>query len=1111
MTAYITDHPDDYRSLLYLRDILSMDHIKDSSWYVAFATGYINCLDALSGKRYRNLALQARCLLEEFSYTHNLTDTCSSVDSGFYLSQWKVHDTFTRYGDGDFYTVDTDRLTKNRRYRVTHGISPDGRVYLDSYLHDTPGLVRIESDFYAPGPVKLRIASNLQYHLFINGNKAMENSDRTGRRDMRILLTSGSGIITFTIIAQNRSDGYVSVMTTNPDDIPVACTHVTDSPAGSVTATPIDDYPLSETEHDDSSGLFYRAWYLSTLNSTECFPVYERSLAQAYNPVVDYSYAADLIHIDGNFRWNKTEGWKRLNALRKDYPDFIPARYYSAKRAITNGLYTDAVEELEPVHERAHYAGMLLYLSLLERLSRDAEYAAYAGRIESEYPNSIYHHVINARYWKTRDISNQTASLVRYLDRYRSENAAYDLMTVYTENGHHTDARNAARQYIRNNRYRFSYLYYRSLIDREQYKEASRSLLAYSAINNSPQIQYLLGLARYRQGTSPEMYWQRIQGGQTDWYFPHDYFSYTGGDHTRITGINPENERVASILERFFAGNQIDSLFPYREHGYRIHTNAHAHFGSNELLYIRSHDEVRSFGEYKIPFRNPRILRARVYRRDGSFSESSQLQSHQGDTYVTLNQLEQDTIVHISYESLITTSLYESSIFLTEPVYTADYDQSVGDFYLTVTAPQTKNIRMYHSLPGSHQTEETGHGVVQTLHLKNIPEITEESSNGSRELILPFYQLYESESDSAYTQWLDGTVTPLIEAAANDIESDIVSDIYRRIQAGIQDEPFTTFIPDHPRDTAYFRKGSESDKIFLCRALLAQHDIASVPCLVRNPYRDTDRIDSASSFYGMVLYLPDENEIRWLDFSSRYIDAGIVSQAYDGARAVPVGGAFPVTDTVQSRTRPVESVSFTVDCTDNSYSGSITYSGYAAAVRSYFQDKRYTDEYLSRLLTRYRKNILYTKMSTSGLSEVALPFTITTEGTIPSYSVKARDLLIIQPFLRTTDTRSYLRENSRTQPLFITDSIHTQDTYTIMLPEEYRETGYTDSDSFTYGNANARFTVYKKAGVPYMLATQEVHIPKMRIEPADYSDFHSFAHSISLWEKKTITLQEAKP
>ncbi len=1109
LTAYISSNPDDYLSYLYFRDVLSMDYIRPVEWYVTFSQSYLNKLKKLNTQESLNIHLQVNLIFQDFLYNHKITDTYNYVTNGNYISQWKIHDDYIMYGPYDFYQPDIYAHTASTPFRIVKKTDSTGKLYLNSYIFNNTGTVRADTSIFTPGPVKLRINSNTEYKLYINNSLVLENTFAAQKSDLRVIQTNNGGICNISLIVKNSEEAYFSILTTDTLDTPVQIQHVWEASVSDIDTNEVFDFSFSRKVGSSPQKLFHRAWALSLNNDKNSFFFYNNSLKKEYNPVTDFHFAQDLIHMPVNSNWQKTDGWKRMQYIRDNYPDFVPVRYYTAYQYMKAGFYFRALEELSIIKNKSFYQGDILKLLLYNVSNRDALFLRQVSLHKKNYPEDSYIYLILAKYYQSKDNLLYQKNIKKYLSLINSEQESYSLMNHYLESGDLTSAYDCASEFLENDRYTFSTAYVKYLIYSGKHESASKRLLSYSVINNSPYIQYLLGLNQFKQNLSPDLYWSRIDPGEIHSTFPKDYLTYANS-----TADDDENsQKVDTIITDFLNDSNLEFAVPYKKHTYIIYKNNTALFRSEELIYINTDKDIQKYGEFKFPFSNPNIIKAAIYKRDGSYTDSIQFQNVRGNVYLTLQSLSKDSLLHIKYDSPIHSALSDSSTFLTNQVFITTYDQSTEVFELQIEHPDSIPVNIHTNTEKPVRSRSFGNRTTQTLTLNNIPDIRREYDNGSAELNLPYYQISSfTDEENTYLKWFHGHTLDIPFTIQKSTEPEnsyqLIQETFNEIQE-MQSDRFISMIPQKPDDTAYFKRGSETDKVFLCRQKLAEKGIESYPCIVKNPYTDDNAAVGPGSFYGIVLYVPQTKKDLFLDFSSRYNSIGTLSPEYSGEQGIVINSPYN-TIKLQPLQLSSEKLEITVDCTVSipAYKLELEYTGFAASIRRFFQDERYLDNYVSQILGGFQKNLLYSDISYSSPTDMNNDFIFKSEGTIPSYATNTGSLLLLQPFLRDSSVKSYITERVRKQNLYITSTINTKDEYTVLLPENYNNTHINISKTFSFNNSFAKYTVLKKKDSNVLIASEIIFIEKETVSPEKYPEFRKFVFDIYTMESKVITIKE---
>lgn len=1108
-------------SLIHLYDVYSLSDTINPRSILTLTDRFIENISRSHLTEKNSILLQANLLKEELCYNNRISiDRAIPPDS--FLTDWRVSDVYKTYGPYDFSLSFPPENDNKAFHKVFKGSSFHGKTELSSFSYPSDGIIYTKTTVSSSSSVSFRITSNAEYLLFINGQLLIENVHDKDYSEKRIIETLKPGTYSLTFKFRLKPTAYFSVQTTTSNNIPITLSYSSGTPSLATEFKEVYDYPYNRYLTDGSPASLAKAgWLLADMKDKRGLIYLKQSLNSKYTLLNDIIVATTLINQFERQDWRHKEGYSRIKKLWDKHPDLPVLQLWKSSYLYSQRNYSEALTLLNSKQPDSYFAASLLKLQLYRKTADHFKFRGLAEDLLDKAPHSKKLHSIYLDYLYTEQKDLFITEAEKYLEIRRDEDIQQKLISIYKG----SDSEKAAdllREDLLQKKHNALVQSASIMINNENYSEASTLLLSFAPFNNSPSVFYLLGLAALKQGGTPDPYFNMIEYNYPEDPFIREFYSF----HQRATlsdlSYLRNTKKSEAILKQFFNNEGPCSVYPRKEHIIKIYGNGSATLLSDELIYITSNNQIRTYGEYKIPFnKGASIITARVYNRNGSYTDSVQLHSIGNAQYITINNLKKDTLLHIVYQNDLPTDLYKSSLF----EYTSDslmtYDHSLDEFEITILYPQTDSLNFYANYPGAIQKELSGKYKSLNYISTNIEKISYEPYSGYHTGTPLRYAVSTLKDDDDLFSWYRGFFPEPSTFHRNlgydhSSRENLVTSIYNDIIANFTIEGSLRFYPQNPADTFYNKKGTSEDLVFLCRALLFHYGIHSYPVLIE---KQTNKLKplQKSSFSDVVLYIPNLESPKWLDFSANFLKPGsltatnYLSTGYI-LKEQSVEKTFISTNKM-SYIAPKQVNKWKIDLSSegDNFSVTSTYHGEEETIRKYFKDSRYTEYYITQIYDSLQNHLIINSFSIDDPLNLMDPFSIKSKGLILGYSTIFKDALIIEPYISQNRAISFINSAERKSDLHIPYSINQKDIYIITLPDDFKQSKISFSNKTTFKNSSFRFSAEKMDGSLKLLCTEEVLIPKQVVSKDDYNQFKEFVSRSNTIKNRSFIFTRDKP
>lgn len=1120
-----------YYDLTRLSDIYGYKRVKETLNRIRAS------VENSPGMKEKNiLMLTLNLELEKLLYSHNYREAEKITKALSPLSRWLLIGPYSRYGPADLdypfmpeIASSINETSENRKDIFIK--NPAGSLNVGDYLYPRESTAYAISTIAVSGPVKLRVYCECPYILFVNGKKIIKNHREGIFRKCRVVRIWDTSEITVMIKLYRGSGNELRVIVTGDNDEVMEVKGRTDKftlagfKSEEVLLHPFDFFS-KEIAVNPADAYYRLAVYFDELGSREALEYYRESLKKRNDPVVQYLFAYCMIDQSGGEKDSALylEGSAIMDRLALEYPDFLPALYMRFRSLIRSRSYLEAYEKGRELLSagNAHLPLLIDFSDLLGYLGYEKEFEEEINKTITKFPNSPDAFGLFAGYYKERNINRgidlyEKCLDLEYRDRYLNE-----LIGIRKEQGKYEEA----LALIKRHDYKddFTREAIDINIDAGNFENAKSILLKELIESGDPYYNLKLGMISYLQGADPSMYWGRALRIAPS--------SFALSDFLRYTNTGNFNDPFAPYRERELSGRimtwlkedheDISSRIIFRNMIYILNGDGGSRLFSEDLVYLGDQNALDRWGEYRVPFSGQfHPVRVRVYDKEGGFSDSYTIHKINGDRYITLASIEENSIAHVSYyvDNPIV-SPHDSRFFSTEPLRIQNFNEGLSDFSLSVIAPEGMDLKFNFNKDFKLITENSGDTIIYSASLSSPEEMNREDFMGSPLNCLPYFEFSTMSDLSDFVIWYNGLcegypfvdVEIIKEKLKNPGVQDIIRRVYDYISAGIDITGDVLYYPESPENTLYNRKGTVEDRTHLAKAVLSGLGIRSYLAFARRgDLPDTGDFVSPHNFTDILLYVPlDVQKCLWLDFSSQYYQCGVVNEGVVDTDAIVIIGNSYEIKKIKEENRSCTHTNFEVRFDENGAAVldiELEYRGRQAELRKNFKNKVYNEEVLNYYIGNIVPSISIDDYSIINLLKRERPFRIKARGKSFTLAAAGVNRITFQPVLKSSRVHSYIRYAERKQPLVIRDSIDERDIYTYILPSKFSSFELSKTHRLENEFGRAEIVIKKEKGSNELGVKKTVSIDKATISPDEYGKFLDFCVKLKDFENENITVK----
>jgi len=800
------------------------------------------------------------------------------------VSRWVMAGPYRRYGAGDLWYPFVPGMGDARDGFAEEGTRVNagktrGFVRLDELTSENDGIMYAISSFPALGQVKIRVYSNAEYILNVNGEAVLENAVETVKRDRRVVLLDVNEGVTLMLKLRAAPGRWFRVLVTDGSDAMIPVQFTKKKYAQPMQYMESLDYPFPRLAGDIKKGRqhsFARmGLYFHNLGSRESIKYYARGwkksgrdgyLAWLYLDALlsagipgqgdaELKIAGDILHelgggkhIPARYQYARylamtgstgkaiNEGIKILSLAPGYLPLYEPVFTWSLKKGRVDlvGRLLDKMEEMFPDHRD----GRLLKAEYLEQ--RDPRQSERICRqiLENEYSDRAREILVailfsQQRYNEMIRCADIPGKRWKYMDR---------LFEAYMWLGKFSDCR--------------------SFLMKEMVKRANMRAL------------YLLGKMEMMRGEDPALYWERLLREKPEWYWFRDQYSVYNGmmaanDDAGVPGYNCEDWPV---LKKKGATGVL-----FREIEFNLPVPGYCDITWSEKIMTGMNTAPGGTMHMSVPFTgNTRIRKTYACVNGTSYPVRATVREEDGNSVVLLEGVKPRSLVWYSMD--IRDSLRDglNDSFVTMQGLSPDRGDAGHNTQVHVTCPADMNPAVITRDAAS--TSETVNG----RERKYSAEFNGKDGGFSFTTVeswQDFAMLYNALLRKSTVGFEMGEWQVRERGAT----METVNAVYREVQQEIDLVRGTIFDVDRSVDVLYRKEGSAAAKTVLAKNMLSGLHIASYVAFPMKKQHEWLYGDSPN--YGKImkplLYVPlSDNKAVWLDFSDNRTGIGSVADQF---------------------------------------------------------------------------------------------------------------------------------------------------------------------------------------------------------------------------------------
>ncbi len=1122
LESMITEHPLEPLSVLHYGTLFRMKELIGPGRVEKTARGIIDSIRNKKDDNARSCLLQLDCELEKMLYRINSGQGKAITGILKPVRKWMLYGPYRRYGTADMdYQFQPEVLSSGREVspqkRITITAS-DGWLDPGKYIFPDHGIVYASVSFRIRIPVKLRIYSGSSYKVFINGRETARNvlQSRRNRRVLRVracrgitvmVKMSGSPFEKLRMLVTDEHNTIIEPEIVPENFIADEC-DVTDDP----------DYPhdmltagvaVNSEKADEQLGLYFDA-----LESREAIDYYRKSAAKKNNEYISFFLASALLKNYSGDRGSAgyNEGLGIINDLRGKYPDFAPAWQKKIEHLAGMGDLQEAYREGRNMLSRipGNPFSFELYTRVLNALGYEKETEETIDLVKNRFPYFIPIMEAEAHYYKKRDRGRFIKKYLELIQRDFSVTRVRSILREYISRGDYQPAQNLIRAYNFNNEFNKELI--EIFIKKGDYKAARDLIFNNLIVQESPYLYYALGLIDMLQAEDPSMYLQKLLRIQPSLFPVSDYALYLENEGL----ANPFGrllDRVESIGPLTF--NKEYSRFPsavlYRGRIFLLQNDGSSRVYCEDIIYVGNEEGIRRWGDIKVPYRgriNP--VHLKVYDENGPATDSYAVHKARDDSYININSLKKNSIIHLSYivdNPVIAPE--ESRMFSLPLEFLQHYDEPVQKASIKVISPEGVKVNfLFRDRVPVKITSSEGLRLHEAV-MENIPAVRNEPFSGGRQNCLHYYSFSTMEGIADFTAWYQGLLAQKsadhrmpVERFRKDTLEKTIAGVYDFVAREIELQRNVLYYPDSADNTLFRKSGTVEDKVLLAQDLLRRLDIRSYVAFARNRFLPGGRTDVYPEYFThILLFVPlDLDNAIWLDFSSRYFRCGVTAGVISGSDAVVL-----IHDSYRlGRVRSLDARS-----TVSRYDIVIGNDGNAVCnaetafidskgdIRSFFRNALYREESVQRYFSSMLPGFSPDSYRVENYKECDRPFVIAARGAGFGIAISDSRKIILQPVLNKCEIYDYVAMPERIHPLVVENVIDEKEIYRYTLPALYEKQEITRTRVLKNRFGSCTIVIKKK----------EIHIDAMVIRPIDYNEFVNFCLELKRIENDTIILE----
>ena len=1129
-------YPDHPLSTLYYEDLNYLSHAEGPTRVEKTIRQMMRriCSKKMTGER--NLCLlKLNIELEKLLYPTDRVKALAVTGRLNPIRKWKIAGPFRKYGPGDMEHVFMPEIPGNRGiensgYRSVVLKNDRGELNLSDHVYPASGTFYATTTVRQDRTFRLRVYSEADYILFINGKRALKNMGKTSR-NLRVLSLSGACAYTLTFKLRGSPPGTLRLLLTDTENRIIR--NPVFGSSGSTEECNIsseEDFPFyyikSLEKKDPSRALKMLGSYYLELGSRESVPCFKKSLSLRNDPVTAFLLATALLRLNGGNRdtaWF-LEGWRIMNRLYSEHPGFVPAAGKILAGSIETGNTEKALRLGKKLFRSAPFymPGLIEYLGLLNSQEYDTEFLHVLGSAKKAFPMSVYPILYETGFYETRNRDRYISGCMEILNKKYVPNVAHDLVRAHLSAGEYRKADKLIEKYNYNGEYNDDKV--TLLIHRGDLEKARNFIIQRIAQRGVPRDYFNMGLVSFLKGGDPLMYWLKMYSIDPSRFSLAEYINYlnTGSVKNPFSAFSAVPPGAGpgwpdADLQQF------PSSVLYHGKTFLLEKGRSSRVFCEEIVYIKNDKGIEQWGDYRVPFRGKfHPVRIRVYRRNGEYSDSYSINRIDSTYYININALEKDSILCISYiiDNPVNSPRY-SSLFSIPFMYVQNFEEPVQKVSIRVIAPEECPLKFH--ISGKHLAHRKviSGRTVYSLDMQNLEPVYYEQNSGSGRNSLPYYSFSSITSMNDFSAWYRG-ISRDTDSLPRDIDTErfrgasvqeTAARVYYFVAQEIELQKNIIYYPEDAENTLYVRKGTPEDKVVLAKSILSRTGIQSYTAFVKSKaYPECGSYITPEMFTHVLLYVPlDRDRCLWFDFSDQYFPCGTVDPALSGQNATVLIHMGSEIVRVKSAEPGMKTSTYRMAIDpDGNASCEITTElrGFYSWYRRRFKKKDEHEKTIHTFFGNMVPAMAADSYKIRNLDDLRKPFVLSARGTAPSFAVTGVNRITFQAVQNKCGVYSYIRYHRRNHPLILSVPINEREEYTYILQPGYRSEEIKKEQEIKTRFGHASLRIIKDKNSSRLLVYKDVFVRSMRVLPRDYKDFLSFCMEIKKIEYQNITVKK---
>lgn len=1129
IAAYIDQHPFSPETHFYLRDLYNTARVSGCDGALRTMVALENKLSQKQDPASAQLRRRAADFIGELEFTYRKGNGRRFASEYHPVTRWNFSKPTMRFGKADMDRVWEQEIDQTAFHfsgsKQTSVLERTGTVYPERFLYPAKGIVFASALISAKGGIIVRVESNREYVLCVNGRRVIENKAGGVCRNSRSVSVSSADAALLVLKLSLSDDAYFRVTVTDGEFNPVSPAYVKTVPSSPGMVREIEEAPYDELrtafeKSKSADAALHLGWFYSEYDDIRALEWYETSLALEENPAVRAIYASECGRFGSLYGYPSLEGREREEFARLShrYPSCAPAR---------NAMLRDSFRYLNRVDGTrdalalvaggtADFDAFSAVCGYLQENGDSKALAGAAAAFAKTFPRSLR----PLRYLASScEVKNPAAALSycrSFLEKGRDEDVAVKAANLALK-AERSSGEELLSDYIDDAASPAAFTAVSGMIECGKYDAAKRILMRMAAVKDDPRILESLGRVQIGLGDSADLYWEKAASIEPASRFPRDYLTFkNGGKASPLLEPYRNTGAIPASLSDFFTGKTFGTSVIFRSAVQKINRDRSGRYFFEELIYMRGREDIERYGEYRIPFdRNLSVVECSIVRRDMSSNSTYAMHEVDGEKYLTVGGLAPDVMLHVAYEvDNYSPLLADSALVCSGTIFMNGWDEAVDAYCAKVIVPSEMPLHVSAFQGAEVTSSASGDETVWTVRAKIAAAVRHEHNAPGPERLLGWYAFSECTDSADFAEWYRGTWPEKTRIAfpriSGSSQSAVVAEVYRRLSRSLSLEEDSLFSIENPSEVLYKGKGSAEDKVFCAKRILEDYGIESQPALVMRKGMPAGTL-RADQFISVILLVPVDGKELWLDFSHQYSAPGVLSDAAENANVLVIGKAGVLQRIAHSSVSSSEKYEGSLvigGSGEASFRLGASFSGRNAFIGKYADDERYRDELTGMVAGIFHRSAVVSGVAFS--SGMQGETSLTVNGTIPGFALSGSRTLSFKPFFHSTELPRFLEGETRQSALSIQEEISCVERYSVTLPEGFGNEETSFAKTVTFGRGSVRCLVTKKKGSASVDVERTVSFPECEIEPESYGDFVRFCAELRAIEQMRLTFTSAK-